>query len=174
MGHTTEFEGKFAITPALKPEHADYLRAFNDTRRMKRDASKLVHDPVAEAAGLRFGDEGAYFVGGEGLNGQERGESVLEYNEPPAGQPGLWCQWVPDESGEHLEWDGGEKFYDYAEWLRYLITHFLSPWGYSLSGSVIWRGEEMRDIGTIRVKSNEVEVVKGKFYKRRGDADCSQ
>ena len=27
--------------------------------------------------------------------------------------PGIWCQWVPTDDGKGIEWDGGEKFYNY-------------------------------------------------------------
>ena len=57
-----------------------------------------------------------------------------------------------------MEWDGGEKFYNYVEWLEYLIKNFFEPWGYSLNGSVNWQGEEDEDNGTIVVKHNEVKA----------------
>jgi hypothetical protein len=65
MGYTTEFDGKFEITPALKPEHQEYLTKFADTRRMKRDelVTEQREDPVRIAAGLPIGPQGAYFVG---------------------------------------------------------------------------------------------------------------
>jgi hypothetical protein len=53
----------------MKPEHVTYLKAFNGTRRMKRDAGKAARlgDPLREAVGLPVGREGAYFVGGQGF-----------------------------------------------------------------------------------------------------------
>jgi hypothetical protein len=146
---------------ALRPEHAAYLLAFRETRRMKRDPAKAaaLHDPVREAAGLPLGPEAGYFVGGGGLRGQDGDESVLDYNWPPQGQPGLWCHWVPDERGTSVGWDGGEKFYDYVEWLQYLLQHFLGPWGYLVNGEVSWQGEEDADRGTILVADNVVRVI---------------
>ena len=161
MGYTTQFEGQFDITPALKPEHKAYLEAFANTRRMKRNPQLLPPDPIRESVGLPVGTEGAYFVGGLGVFGQEKDASVLDFNRQPKGQPELWCQWVPNDTGDALVWDGGEKFYCYVEWLSYLLEHFLKSWGYSLNGSVKWQGEEDNDFGTIVVENNNITVVRG-------------
>jgi hypothetical protein len=59
----------------------------------------------------------------------------------------------------HIEWDTGEKFYSYIEWLEYIIYNFLAPKGYVLNGSVEWYGEDRADVGTIVVKSNIVRRV---------------
>lgn len=163
MGYTTEFEGEFKLSKPLKPEHAAYLKAFSDTRRMKRDAAKAekLPDPVRVAAGLPIGNDGAYFVGGGGLAGQDRDVSVLEYNYQPPEQPGLWRQWEPNDVGDAIRWSGTEKFYDYVEWLQYLQDHFLGPWGYELSGSVTWQGEEGSDFGTISIGGREIVAREG-------------
>ncbi len=157
MGYDTKFRGAFTCSPPLKPEHSAYLKAFRTTRRMKRDPRKAeeLPDPEREAVGLPVGDEGGYFVGGSFI-GKDDDPSVLDPNTPPDGQPGLWCQWTPGRNGDTIEWDRGEKFYDYCEWLEYLIAHFLNPWGYSLSGCVEWCGEEERDTGEILVIDNKV------------------
>jgi hypothetical protein len=74
--------------------------------------------------------------------------------------PGYWCQWQPSKDGTEIEWDGGEKFYNYEEWLEYLIQHFLEPWGYVLNGTVKWSGEDAEDIGSITVTDNVVRARK--------------
>jgi len=102
-------------------------------------------------------------VGETGYAGQDRGPDILDHNKPPKGQPGLWCHWVPTEDGMGIEWDGGEKFYDYTEWIRYLIHHFLAPAGYVLNGEVEWQGEDPSDIGKIVVKDNEVSARQGRI-----------
>jgi len=73
-------------------------------------------------------------------------------------QPGLWCQWVPNEAGTAIVWDEGEKFYEYTAWIEYLIAHFLGPWGYRLDGEVYWQGEENDDRGLIAIVDNEVKI----------------
>lgn len=146
----------------LEPAHAAYLHAFSDTRRMRRDASRaaLFPDPIREAVGLPIGPEGAYFVGGRDDFGQGEDESILDYNDPPYGQPGLWCQWIPSKDRTAIVWSGAEKFYYYVEWLEYLIEHFLGPWGYLLNGEVDWQGEEEEDRGTITVVENAVKAAR--------------
>ncbi len=161
MGYTTDFRGQFNLDKPLTQEHKSYLELFARTRRMKRsaDAAEKLDDPIRIAAGLPIGDEGAYFVGATdefGQDTQRKDKSVLDHNEPPAGQPSLWCQWIPNCDGTAIEWDGGEKFYEYTTWIKYIIENFLKPWGYVLSGEVEWRGESWDDRGFIIVEENKV------------------
>ena len=160
MGYTTDFNGEFALNRPLTKEHSIYLHKFSETRRMRRNASmtQYRYDSVREAAGLPVGRDGCYFVGERGYAGQDHGSDILDYNNPPAGQPGLWCQWEPTDDDTGIHWNGAEKFYDYVAWLEYLITHFLGPWGYKLNGEVEWQGEEMSDRGVIVVKNNSVKT----------------
>jgi hypothetical protein len=173
MGYSTDFEGRFSVSPAFKPEHEAYLNAFADTRRMKRDAEVTAKrpDPLREAVGLPVGPQGAYFVNEGGQAGQgefmgsnwqkdQKNAGILDYNQQPIGQPGLWCQWNPCTDGEEsfIEWDGSEKFYNYVEWIEYLIENFLKPWGYTVNGTVEWQGEERSDMGRIVIKDNEVRT----------------
>lgn len=161
MGYSTDFSGSFDLDKKLTDEHYAYLEKFADTRRMQRDANtaKSLPDPLRIAVGLPMGAEGGYFVGGNGLSGQDTDKSVKNGNMPPKGQPGLWCQWIPqtnDKGQSSIEWDGGEKFYEYIPWIKYLIKHFLEPWGYVVNGQVKWQGEEMDDRGVIMVENNVV------------------
>jgi hypothetical protein len=95
-------------------------------------------------------------VGGKEDFGQGQDDSIVNYNTPPSGQPSLWCQWVPNENGTAIEWDGGEKFYEYVDWIEYLISNFLAPWGYVLNGEVEWSGEDRDDRGMIIIDNNIV------------------
>jgi hypothetical protein len=158
MGYNTDFQGMFDLDRPLAPEHKAYLIAFANTRRMRRDATKTEGraDPTRLAARLPIGPEGGYFVGEEGFMGQKTAGDVTDGNHSPEGQPGLWCKWEPTDDGLHIAWNGNEKFYDYVEWLDYLIEHFLEPWGYVLNGEVKWRGEEFDDLGVILVIENHV------------------
>ena len=157
MGYTTKFEGSFSLSPALTGDQTRYLRRFSQTRRMKRDPSKLDPDPIREAVGLPPEVEGDFYVGSSASFGEDYNHpSVVKLNYPPDSQPGLWCQWIPTEDGTELEWDTGEKFYDYIEWLQYLIENFLTPWGIKVNGTVIWSGEDLDDVGAIEVKDSVV------------------
>lgn len=73
--------------------------------------------------------------------------------------PNNYCQWRLsfDENHSYLGWVGGEKFYDYVEWLEYLIKHFFGPKGYVLNGKLSWKEEgENGDSGVIKVTENMV------------------
>lgn len=78
------------------------------------------------------------------------------------GFPGFYCQWVPTVDGDGIEWDGNEKFYEYVEWLEYIIKHFIEPWGLKLNGEVEWQGESNDDRGLIVVVDNEVSTKTGR------------
>lgn len=70
-----------------------------------------------------------------------------------------YFQWVPADTLEHIVWDGNEKFYKYAEQLRWLCT-WLGERGISANGNLYWDGEETGDTGTIVVTDNKVTLNK--------------
>lgn len=134
---------------------------------------------------LIYGRDGEYFVKYDDNFGQIEDDSIIDYNTPPGQisyrgnsnfheiyikneekikngecQPGLWCQWIINENNE-LEWDGGEKFYNYVEWLQYLINHFFSKWNVLLNGEIEWVGEDRDDLGKIIVKDNIIKIEHG-------------
>lgn len=172
MGYTTEFEGSFEFEEPLTDKMIQYINRFSTTRRIKRNVEKI-KETYSDWKKLSFngdlGEDGEYFVGDSdwALDRFSRDvssdPSIIDYNEPPAKQPGLWCQWVVSLDGKYLEWDDNEKFYDYIEWLDYLITHFFTPNNIFMNGSVIWRGENFEDIGKITVEHNKITVTKGKL-----------
>lgn len=161
MGYSTEFRGQFDLDKPLTETQRAYLKAFSETRRMKRDAIKTAARPnqLRESVKLPVGDEGGYFTGEGGFRGQNRGSDVIDSNAPPAGQPSLFCDWCPDEAGNAIICgEDSYNFSGYVLWLKYLIEHFLSPWGYVLNGKVIWQGDEMDDRGRITVENNVVST----------------
>ena len=164
MGYTTDFYGSLSFNKPVAPWLAEYINNFSRTRRMKRDPEKikeLFPDYGKLCFNGELGVEGEYFIGGPGFCGQDRDDSVIDHNTPPVTQPGLWCQWVINETGNCLEWDGGEKFYDYEEWLDYLIENFFEPLGYVLNGDIEWEGEDSDDCGTIHVEDNFISTELG-------------
>lgn len=74
--------------------------------------------------------------------------------------PTLYCQCVPTEDGVGLEWARAEKFYYYGPWLEYLISRFLKPWGYTLSGMVRYEGVTEGVEGAISAESDRVVVTR--------------
>lgn len=174
MGYTTDFEGKLTFDKPLTAEQVKYINTFCSTRRMKRDVN-ILNKLYNGEHGFNgdYGIEGAYFAKDDGQMGQSRDASIIEYNDapgtPPIGldnfgrdydlqqkmieagecQPGLWCQWGVSEDGATLEWNGSEKFYNYVEWLKYLIAHFFNIHGSKLNGEIEWKGEDPNDMGKI-------------------------
>ena len=151
MGYTTDFEGKLEITPPLNETEVKYIKKFNDTRRMERG-------------------NGPYYVGGGGFAGQDHEPDIINFNRPDPTQPTLWCQWTVSDDGTKLMWDGGEKAYYMAEFLDYIIAHFLGKepiakevnehfhflQGHTISGIIMARGEDMGDFWQIGVIDNVV------------------
>lgn len=153
MGYTTEFSGQINIDPPLNHEEIVYLTKFAGARRMKCD-------------------QGPYYVDRGDFMGQANGPDVIDYNSPPEGQPGLWCQWEPTEDGRAIEWNGTEKFYDSVEWMQYLIDHFLRPEALAkgvlpflqanhiLNGTIKAQGEDIDDRWELVVRDNLVSEVR--------------
>ena len=159
MGYDTFFKGAFFFNKEVAPELVKYINLFSQTRRMKRDNKKIMdvcHNWRMYSFNGELGQEGEYFVGGTGVYGQDADDSVVNYNTPPITQPSLWCHWII--KGNKLVWNGAEKFYNYIEWLQYLIDNFFIPSGYILNGQVEWQGEDEDDFGIISVEDNEVTI----------------
>lgn len=166
MGYTTDFQGGFALNPQPTQEQTDYINTFSGTRRMKRDPEKLM-EMYKGKHGLngQYGKDGEYFCKDDGQCGQSDDGTIVNYNSAPGQdnwesggwedrQPGLWCQWMIEDG--QLVWDEVEKFYEYTDWLRYMIHHFFTPWGIEVKGEVKWQGEDVDDRGIITVTNNEV------------------
>lgn len=164
MGYTTWFDGSLKFNKPVEDWLVEYINKFNNTRRMKRDNAKikeLFPDWKKQCFAGNLGEEGEFFVGGLGFYGQDSDGSVLNNNGPAKTQPGLWCQWIIGGDNDELMWDEGEKFYDYVEWLKYMINNFFDPLGYILNGDITWEGEESDDTGIIHVENNNVDVEYG-------------
>lgn len=150
MGYSTDFFGSFQVDREVDDDTLALLVGLATTRRMAR------------RLGPEFGFEGEFYVGGDDAG-------VMSHNEPPVTQPGLWCQWlISEDDRKTIAWDGGEKFYNYVEWLSYLIAKVLAPRGYSLSGNVTWQGEDYSDRGTIVVRDNVVKTMSGNIKSTLG------
>lgn len=156
MGYTTYFEGGVIIDPPLNEKEVLYINKFAETRRMDRE-------------------KGPYYVGGTGMAGQGNDPDIRDHNRPPEGQPGLWCNWIASEEGDIIEWDGGEKFYAAAEWMQYIIDHFIGKdplaklnnehfdflQGHTINGEIFATGEESGDNWKIEVKDGIVTTKQG-------------
>lgn len=160
MGYTTWFFGEFKFREQVTQEFMDYIDAFSCTRHMLRDPEKIKEaypDWEKRCFHGNLGKDAEYFLDPIPF---EKDLGVINYNTVPDTQPGLWCQWFTNSYGDEcvLEWNGSEKFYNYIEWLRYLIDNFIKPEGYHLDGEVEWIGEDESDTGKIVVENNEITV----------------
>lgn len=144
MGYTTQFRGEFKLNKPADANVQYILRGLHDTRRIKR------------ALPTAYGYEGEFYFGDSDFG-------VLDFNSPPATQPSLYCQWKLMSDNLTIAWDGGEKFYEYIDWLKYIVHGVLKPHGYILNGEVRYRGEEFDDFGTIQVIDNMIIWNEGIF-----------
>jgi hypothetical protein len=153
MGYTTEFKGLgFWTDRPLSREHTLYINKFAETRHILFDMTRV--RPGTTRSNVDVPDTAAFVLEDDILaNG-----ASLNYNNPPPGVPGLWCQWTVDEDG-HINWDGNEKFYNFEEWLTWLIENLLKPWGYVLNGTLDYQGEDDEDFGRLIVVDNKVTNV---------------
>ena len=162
MGYRTDFSGNLQIfdkngkRTKLDDETANLIIKLSKTRRMKRDSKKL-----ADRLGISYedcvrlyGDEGEFYFHEDGDMGQTHMDDIVNYNSPPSTQPGLWCDWTYNPQDNAIEWNGSEKTYDSEEWINY-ISKILSPRGYTLNGSIYYEGEELGDVGVIKVKGSQ-------------------
>ena len=164
MGYSTWFDGSLKFNKPVEDWLVEYIDKLSKTRRMKRNNEKIKEmfpDWKKNCFAGNLGEDGEYFIGGLGLYGQDNDDSVVDQNRPASTQPGLWCQWVIGGNNDELVWDEGEKFYNYIDWLYYLIENFFDPLGYELTGDITWEGEDSDDCGTIHVVNNIVEIKNG-------------
>lgn len=171
MGYQTEFEGNFKLNHPMTDDQQEYLNTFSLSRRVALDVNEIKSElPIRIMVGLPYGEQGEYVILPELYCGElpydkaafeENQSAIIDYNTPPKSQPGLWCDWGAYNNTE-IAWNGSEKFYEYIEWIQYIIDHFMSRWGYVLNGSVQWQGEERRDKGIIVVTNNLITIKRKK------------
>ena len=169
MGYDTSFEGSIDISGKMTKEFVEFINRFSSTRRMKRNNEKIkeIYPNWKELCYHgNLGTDGEYFAPVSKNYGQDEEESIVKYNSSPDSQPGLWCQWIirtKEKLSEDLKeytgcitFDGGEKFYNYVEWLEYLIENFFNPENLVLDGAILAVGESTDDATYIIIDKNQV------------------
>jgi hypothetical protein len=73
------------------------------------------------------------------------------------GLPGIWCDWEVTD-GSVLKHAGNEKFYNYTDWLKYLIDNYFNKYNVKLNGKLFWQGESIGDVGIISVENSVMQV----------------
>jgi len=150
MGYSTDYVGHIEIDPPLNDAEIEYLTAFCDSRRFVRSSP--------------------YDVPGNPWAETSDGVPPELYNQPPPGQPDLWCDWSVCWDGCCLAWNGTEKSYAMIAWLRYLIAHFLRPGGraardprfgrfsfdHRLDGMVVGCRRDTKELFVVKVTNNRV------------------
>lgn len=79
-------------------------------------------------------------------------------------------QWTPNKDGTAMVWNDGEKFYDYAEWLQWLIDYYFKPRNIELRGRINYQGEEIGDVGYLEVL--EDQHVRTYTLEAKGIVEC--
>ena len=119
MGIHTTYVGHVTIEPRLSVREVAIVRDLNQTRRW-------------DAPG------GALRVAPYPVDDEPPRAGLDARNRPAPGAPGLWCPWTACDRGHCLHWDGREKPYDGAAWLRWTIDTLLRP-GADVTGSAFAR-----------------------------------
>jgi hypothetical protein len=152
------------------PDRDEDLRKFAGSRRMSRANGPYFVDGNEDDLGQAMTSWRTLRIA-TGLHTVDEPDEVYDHNRPPEGQPGLWCQWVPTDDGTVIKWDQDEKFYSSAEWMTYLIAHFIGSnpiakrldsegfaflQGHVCNGEIYADGEDSDDNWRLRVVDNEV------------------
>jgi hypothetical protein len=155
MSIPTYFFCEFTVTPAFRPEHEAYLKAFSNSYHCKKDVNALVllPDPVRDLANLGVGEDGEFSVGD--LDTDRPSAAVIAFRatrvraspssdneyelastQPSTGQ----CCWQFE--GDSIWCDQDDDLEEYADWLEYVIQKFLIPWGYVVNGMLVRQEDE--------------------------------
>jgi hypothetical protein len=81
--------------------------------------------------------------------------------------PNGYLQWVPNVELDSIVWDGNEKFYDYIEWMEWIIC-FMETLGIDTNGIIHWGGEDPYDIGVITIEDGKLTVVRANKSMQSG------
>jgi len=154
MPYTTTFDGSFGVETYLDTETINLILGLNKSRRVKRDPKVLAKklDISVKECLDTYLDEGQLYV--PESDDVTDDESVIDFNEPPADQPGLFCKWTVDVEDNSIVWDGSKDFPEFFEWLNYLMETILIPRGYTVNGKVRYVGKRLDDMGIIEIKKN--------------------
>jgi hypothetical protein len=173
MGYDTVFGGSIEVVfkdKKNRDEAAELINGLARTKRVARDLTKVeehLPKPVNE-----YGVQGELFFPTEewpwwSCCGQTYGDpSVADLNIPPVTQPGLWLQWIAnpsedDDTKMSIVWDGNEKFYDYVEWMKYIVSKIIAPRGGMANGYIECCGDDCLEIMVIEVEDNYVREQNG-------------
>ena len=165
MGYNTDFYGAIKINRPVDNLTIKWLNGLCSTRRMKRCVKKLaMRLGISEEECInKYGQDAKHYFEMGPNSGQTHSDDIINYNHPPADQPGLWCNWGLGEDMESIVWTGAEKFYEYIAWMGYIVTE-LEERGYIMNGEIRWEGEDPDDKGILMVNNNAVSYKIGRAH----------
>lgn len=141
MGYQTDFVGYLQIEPPLGPREQSFINRISGSPFLQESDGPL-----------RVADED---------------DEVLRRLMRPA--PRGWSNWTACAQGCCLSYDGGDKANHMVPWLEFLMTTFLLPGAaaegiagvscnHVLNGMVVGSRRDNRELYSITVRHNEVEV----------------
>lgn len=156
MPYHSDFDGRIEIDPPLNSDERTFLLDFSATRHIQSG-------------------NGPLYVG------RGRAAHVIDFNNPPAELPGLWCEWVPTDAGDALEASDAEGFYHPVEWMQFVVHYLLADTAvpfieqhkhddprldsftcdHTLNGTIQVYGQEHDDVWRLTVRNNLVHIAAG-------------
>lgn len=140
MSYTIEYTGRINLDKPLAEDLAKFLHDFAKTRHYHRawkpeeENGRWFVDPEGKLE-PDFNDKEYHDVLYANPYDHEKRKAFefekygcVDLNEVNPGMPSFYCQWIPTEDCQGIEWDGGEKFYSAEKWLKYIIENYLKPW----------------------------------------------
>jgi hypothetical protein len=149
MGYSTTFTGHLDLSTPLNDHQQKFLDYFVNCRQC---IYKQLHDnhPIFEMIkNCNLPMKKEYLV-------SDNDHDVKLFNDH-TGKPSLNCDWIVEDN--QLKWNENEKFYNYLEWLQYLIDNFFNVWNIKLNGIMDYKGEDLGDCGTIVVNDSIITIT---------------
>lgn len=150
-------KGKLTIEGDMRDEHFKYLAMYGHMRHMKRNETYLLalRDQLRVDAGLPIGVEGRHYLGSNFALAVQCYHTVTDCNSPPEKVPSVLCPYhlyreLAD--GKYVWRCHNTSIEKPKEWIEYLITTYLAPWGYKLNGKI-----EIRDSNVLVEEINVVD-----------------
>ena len=162
--YAINYSGQLNINIQLNKNIGLLINNLHTTPRLTRDLEKLAnrYHTSVENIMIRYGNDAEFY-----FNNNTIDKTILE-NKPPGTQPSVRSNWFYDNTTNSIVWNGYENYND-IEWLNYLINTILKPHGYTLNGSLEWKGNSSDDFGSLNVDNNEIYLIGNKYqtsYKK--------
>lgn len=174
--YNIKFEGYFNITPKLSDYDRYYLLNFNLTPRYKRDPILLQkHYNGQNGYKGDYGVDGEYFINYKitaekdsiesdtFLNFLDDYKTIISDKQLPSDQPGVFCPWKPNDTGDKLIVSDSYQYNHNYGWLKWLITSFFKD-KYKLNGEFIIQSSNIKKISIkdndIKIRTSEIESNK--------------